>query len=103
PRDVAGVVVIGQQGFSALRQEVFELLVAGQVGGFFQQLRRGLQKLSVFLVIGHYLEFTVGSAPYDRKEPGSSLLLGLGQRCNPGGKLILGYVVGVVTGLWRLH
>ena len=68
PGDVAGVVVVGEEGIGAQGQEFLQRRVVGERGGFAQEAGRLLQIGGVRLVVGDEGQLLVGIAPDDGEE-----------------------------------
>ena len=102
PGDVAGVIVVGEEGVGAQGQEFLERGVVGERGGFAQEARGLLKIGGVGLVVGDEGEFLVGIAPDDGEESDGLFALRRGQGFDPGFELLAGHVRRIEIGAQRL-
>ena len=92
PGDIARVVVVGEEGIGAQRQELLERRVVGERGSLAQESGRLLQIGRVRLVVGHDRQFLVGIPPDHGEESDGLFALRRGQRLDPGFELLARHI-----------
>ena len=95
PGHVARVIVVGEEGVGAQAQILAQRSVAGELGGFAEELGGALEVVGVSAAVRDDGEFLIGAAADDGEEADGGSALGFGQGFEPGFELVAGHIGGI--------